>query len=1429
MSSSHPFKRNSVSPRYKAVALSITILLILQSLALFPVYANNTPQTPNPPFQQNWTNTGLINANDDWSGVPGIVGFLGDYTGSSPTGVDPQTLLQDMTTVDVIANQNGATAPNTLANGGVAEFDGIANPTIALNGSGTADAPNVVFYLNTTGLENINVAYDLRDLDGSADDAVQQVALQYRVGGTGNFTNVPAGYVNDATTGPSLATKVTAVNVTLPAAVNDKPVVQVRVMTTNAAGNDEWVGVDNIVVSGTVISNSTNPTGTGNANPSTVAAGDTTLLTVAVTPGTNPTSTAHTVSADLSSIDGSASQQFFDDGSNGDVTPNDNVFSFSATVGNGASGGPKTLPVIITETAPNSRTGSATISLTVLAPTNPSGTGSANPNSVPAGNMTLLTVNVTPGANPTSSGINVTADLTAIGGSATQAFTDNGGNTFTYSATVAPATTPGAKSLPVSITDGQGRSGSTSIALTVAPPPPNHVVISQIYGGGGNSGAVYNRDYVELYNPHTQSFDLTGWSLQYASSTGDGWEFTRQPLGGSIGPGEYYLISLASGGAPGAPLPAANISGDINMSGTTGKIALVSNFDPLEGSCPISDPDLVDFVGYGSSANCSETTNAPAPSNTNAIFRKSDGATDTDNNGADFITGAPNPRRTAPIVEIGPSVFGTDPRNNASSAPRDASITVTFTEPVDVVEGAWFDITCVNTGQHNDATFSGGGKSHVITPNVNFQAGEQCTVTIFKDFVHDQDLDDSGTNSDTMAADYTWTFTVATGTAPPYPPSVHLTMGNPNDATADINQPNNYLMEKPEFALSYNRDKGTPNWVSWHLSDEWIGSLARNDTFRADPAVPSEWYRVQGTDYSGSGFDRGHMVPNADRDKETSIPINQATFLMTNIIPQAPDNNQGPWANMEGYLRTLLPANELYIVAGGAGTGGTGSSGAATTIANGHVAVPAQTWKVALVIPKDSGDDVSRVTCGARTIAVIMPNTQGIRNDNWENYIVTVDQVEALTGYDFYSNLPDAVENCVEAGTNGVNPPGTASQSVTTEEDTPVAITLEAASPNSNPLTYTIVSGPSHGTLTGSDADRVYTPAAEFKGTDSFTFKVNDGSSDSNTSTVTITVTEVNDAPVTADDNKSTAEDTPLSFPASDLTTNDNAGAPDESGQTLTVSAVNAGPDTHGTVTLDAGQVTYTPEANYHGPASFTYTVCDNGSPSAQCSPGTVNVTVGSTNDAPIADAGADQTVECGGEVTLVGSGFDPEGDELTYEWREGTTILGTSATLNTTLGFGSHTITLKVTDTSGASGEDTVVVNVIDTVAPTLTSNGQTISIWPPNKKYHTFSVANFVQSASDSCDASVNLNSVVIAKVTSDEGSLSNNDIIIGANCKSVQLRADRNGNGDGRVYTITFRVRDAAGNTTTLTRQVKVPHGNGGNAIDSGVAYTVTSGCP
>jgi endonuclease G len=243
----------------------------------------------------------------------------------------------------------------------------------------------------------------------------------------------------------------------------------------------------------------------------------------------------------------------------------------------------------------------------------------------------------------------------------------------------------------------------------------------------------------------------------------------------------------------------------------------------------------------------------------------------------------------------------------------------------------------------------------------------------------------------------------------------HLTMGNPSNAVVDVNQPTNYLLDKPQYAVGYHRDRGIPNWVSWHLDSTWLGSAPRQNDFRPDTTLPTSWYQVQATDYSGSGFDRGHHTPSADRTN--TVASNSATFLMTNMMPQAPDNNQGPWEQLESYSRTLVSAgNELYIFAGGAGQGGSGSNGGTTnTVAGGHVTVPNVTWKVIIVLPAASGNDVARVTTSTRCIAIIMPNTQGIRSNTWQQYRVSVDQVEALTGYDFFSNVPANVQAAIES------------------------------------------------------------------------------------------------------------------------------------------------------------------------------------------------------------------------------------------------------------------------------------------------------------------------------------------------------------------------------------------------------------------------------
>jgi predicted extracellular nuclease len=192
-------------------------------------------------FTQNWSNTGLLSAEDDWSAVPSIVGYRGDaLTGSTAT--NPTSITGTSAVVDVNVNRSD---PDTYTTGGVVEFDGIANPVVALQGSGTARAPYLSFYLDSTGRENVTFSAVLRDID-TASTANQPIAVQYRIGESATWTNVAGGFVANANTGGD-----TTINVTLPAEANNQAQLQVRVITTDAVGSDAFIGIDDIRVTST--------------------------------------------------------------------------------------------------------------------------------------------------------------------------------------------------------------------------------------------------------------------------------------------------------------------------------------------------------------------------------------------------------------------------------------------------------------------------------------------------------------------------------------------------------------------------------------------------------------------------------------------------------------------------------------------------------------------------------------------------------------------------------------------------------------------------------------------------------------------------------------------------------------------------------------------------------------------------------------------------------------------------------------------------------------------------------------------------------------------------------------------------------------------------------------------------------------------------
>ena len=207
-------------------------------------------------------------------------------------------------------------------------------------------------------------------------------------------------------------------------------------------------------------------------------------------------------------------------------------------------------------------------------------------------------------------------------------------------------------------TNTQGTGYGTEKSFTTSTASTPGMVISQVYGGGGNSSATYNQDFVELFNRSTATIDISGWSVQYASATGPGgagdWAVTTIPASTTVAPGKYFLIALATG-ATGGALPTPDLTNTaVNMSGSAGKVALVNNAVALNGTTACSSATVVDVIGYGSTATCSETSPfiTTGIDNTKSIFRKMNGCTDDNNNSTDFEILAVSPRNSASAANV---------------------------------------------------------------------------------------------------------------------------------------------------------------------------------------------------------------------------------------------------------------------------------------------------------------------------------------------------------------------------------------------------------------------------------------------------------------------------------------------------------------------------------------------------------------------------------------------------------------------------------------------------------------------------------------------------------------------------------------------------------------------------------------------------------
>ena len=235
--------------------------------------------------------------------------------------------------------------------------------------------------------------------------------------------------------------------------------------------------------------------------------------------------------------------------------------------------------------------------------------------------------------------------------------------------------------------------------------------------------------------------------------------------------------------------------------------------------------------------------------------------------------------------------------------------------------------------------------------------------------------------------------------------SPQMVLGNPSNAGSDAD---NYLMVKPYFAVSYNSAKGIPNWVSWRLTASDIGTAPRRPEFDPDLTLPEGFTRITHRDYIGGGFDRGHMCPHGDRSANREMSY--ATFVMTNVIPQAANVNQKAWDQCESYCRDLARrGHRLYIMAGPAGRGGTGRNGYADAIANGRVIVPSDCWKIAVILDDDGVDpDPSTLSVDARVLTIDVPNDQNSVGEAWAQYRTSPADVERRTGLHFFDRLrPD--------------------------------------------------------------------------------------------------------------------------------------------------------------------------------------------------------------------------------------------------------------------------------------------------------------------------------------------------------------------------------------------------------------------------------------
>ncbi len=530
--------------------------------------------------------------------------------------------------------------------------------------------------------------------------------------------------------------------------------------------------------------------------------------------------------------------------------------------------------------------------------------------------------------------------------------------------------------------------------------------------------------------------------------------------------------------------------------------------------------------------------------------------------------------------------------------------------------------------------------------------------------------------------------------------------GDPTPASAS--NPNDMLIRRPQYVLSYNQSRGTPNWVSYELDGRQFGPEDRCNCFTSDPNIPVE-KRIYTTDYTNGGYDRGHMTRSADRTATNDE--NAATYYLSNVVPQQGDLNQGVWAQFENALGDSAEAGRaVYIITGPLYS----STHPLSFLKNeGKVAIPDSTWKIAVIGPRDGNNPFTSGgihtigdMAGITVLAVNMPNVAGVRNDPWSKYLTTIDKIEKSTGYDFLSVLPKDVQCKVEvrdcdptAHITGDVAGGTASG---VEGQTLHFDASTSTDPDNDQLQY---QWSVNGVVAGIGATLDYT----FPNNGTYDVKVVVGDQKGGFGSAGISATIANVAPVIGAFSGGSV-DKGSAFTSS--------GSFTDPGSDTWTATVNYG-DQSGTQPLSLSGKNFSLSHVYSVAGTFTVTVTVSDGDASVSQTASVNV----VNHPPVARiTGAG--VNGGGEGTPLAfdasTSTDPDnGDILSYQWSVNGQVAGIGPALSYSFpDNGTYTVGLIVSDLSGASNTTSASVTITNVPpngslsAPASVVRGGTIAL---------------------------------------------------------------------------------------------------------------------